>query len=61
MECGLWQVANKRTAQMLGMSFTVVGTIIVQQSITIGFWEGTHDDMIIERDQHLGDVQVVGV
>ena len=27
----------------------------------ISFWKGTQDDMIIETDQHLGDVQVVGV
>lgn len=25
------------------------------------FKEGTHDDMIIETDQHLGDIQVTGV
>ena len=25
------------------------------------FHESTHDDMIIETDQHLGDIQVVGV
>ena len=51
--------------------FTVTGTKSQTDKISLGlfqrlaerdaFQEDTHDDMIIEMDQHLGDVQVVGV
>ena len=51
--------------------FTVTGTKSQTDKISLGlfqrlaerdaFQEDTHDDMIIESDQHFGDVQVVGV
>ena len=51
--------------------FAVTGTKSHTNKMSLGlfqrFWtsysfqEDTHDDMIIETDQHLGDVQVVGV
>jgi len=51
--------------------FTVTGTKSQSERISLGllqrlaerdaFQEDTHDDMIIETDQHLGEVQVVGV
>ena len=51
--------------------FAVSGTKSQSDRISLGlfqrlrsldsFQEDTHDDMIIETDQHLGDIQVVGV
>ena len=51
--------------------FTVTGTKSQSERISLGlfqrlaerdaFQENIHDDMIIETDQHLGEVQVVGV
>ena len=51
--------------------FTLGGTKSQSNRISLGFFqtladwhsfqEDTHDDMIIETDQHLGDIQVVGV
>ena len=51
--------------------FSVTGTKSQSEKMSLGllqrlterdaFQEDTHDDMIIETDQHLGEVQVVGV
>ena len=51
--------------------FNVTGTKSQSNKMSLGlpqrlvafksFQEKTHDDMIIETDQHLGDIQVVGV
>ena len=51
--------------------FNVTGTKSQSDRMSLGlfqrlealrsFHENTHDDMIIEADEHLGDIQVVGV
>ena len=63
------QQASSATAR--NVFFTVTGTNAQFERMSLGlfqrladrdaFQEGTHDDMIIETDQHLGDVKVVGV
>ena len=59
------------SAKAKDVFFTVAGTKSQSNRISLGFFqrlaewdsfqEDTHDDMIIETDQHLGDIQVVGV
>ena len=59
------------SAKAQNVFFTVAGTKSQSNRISLGFFqrlaesdsfqEDTHDDMIIETDQHLGDAQVVGV
>ena len=59
------------SAKARDVFFTVAGTKSQSNRISLGIWqrfterdsfqEDTHDDMIIETDQHLGDIQVVGV
>ena len=59
------------SAKAQNVFFTVAGTKSQSNRISLGFiqrlaerdsfQEDTHDDMIIETRQHLGDVQVVGV
>ena len=59
------------SAKARDVFFTVAGTKSQSNRISLGFLqrlaerdsfqEDTHDDMIIETDQHLGDIQVVGV
>ena len=63
------QQASSATAR--NVFFTVTGTNAQSERMSLGlfqrlaerdaFQEDTHDDMIIETDQHLGDVKVVGV
>ena len=59
------------SAKARDVFFTVAGTESQSNKISLGFFqrlaewdsfqEDTHDDMIIETHQRLGDVQVVGV
>ena len=58
------------SAKARDVFFTVAGTKSESNRISLGFFErwysnsfqeDKHDDMIIETDQNLGDVQVVGV
>ena len=59
------------SAKARDVFFTVAGTKSQSNRISLGYFqrlaewdsfqEDTHDDMIIETDQHLGDAQVVGV
>ena len=61
--------ASSATAR--NVFFTVTGTNAQSERMSLGlfqwlaerdaFKKNTHDDMIIETDQHLGDVKVVGV
>ena len=56
------------SARARNVFFTVTGTKSQSEKMSLGllqrftaFHEDTYDDMIIETDQHLGDVQIVGV
>ena len=62
---------NACSATARDVFFAVTSTKSQSDRISLGllqrlfspdsFKENTHDDMIIETDQHLGDIQVVGV
>ena len=65
---GSWQGGSAKAKEVF---FTLTGTKLQSEKMSLStfqrlferdaFQEETHDDMIIETDQHLGDVQVVGV